>query len=266
MTQNIALLIIDPQIDFCDPNGALYVPEAEHDMARLANLVRRISPQINAINVTLDSHHLVHIANPIFWQNVAGKHPKPFTQISKEDVANGSWRAANVMLQDYALDYVQQLENNGNYQLTIWPPHCLIGSHGHAVASALYEALLEWEQQYHVVNYINKGSNVFTEHYSAIKADVPAADDPATQLNLKLIRTLERYDLIAIAGEARTHCVANTVRDIIQNLSNPDWAKKFVLLTDAMSDISGFENLAVDFMHEMAAHGVQFSTTENFLA
>lgn len=130
----------------------------------------------------------------------------------------------------------------------------------------MYDALLQWEQKYNVVNYINKGSNVFTEHYSAVKADVPVPDDPATQLNLKLIRTLERYDKIVIAGEARTHCVANTVRDIIHNLSNPAWAEKFVLLSDAMSDIPGFEKFAADFMHEMFARGVQISTTENFLA
>jgi nicotinamidase-related amidase len=28
------LLVIDPQVDFCDPSGSLYVPGAEDDMGR----------------------------------------------------------------------------------------------------------------------------------------------------------------------------------------------------------------------------------------
>ena len=40
----VELLIIDPQIDFCDLSGALCVPGAEADTARLACMVRRLAP------------------------------------------------------------------------------------------------------------------------------------------------------------------------------------------------------------------------------
>lgn len=37
--QKIHLLIIDPQNDFCSPDGSLYVHGAEQDMQRLADFI-----------------------------------------------------------------------------------------------------------------------------------------------------------------------------------------------------------------------------------
>ena len=37
----VQLLVIDPQIDFCDPGGALSVAGADQDMARLAPMDSR---------------------------------------------------------------------------------------------------------------------------------------------------------------------------------------------------------------------------------
>lgn len=259
------LLIIDPQIDFCDPAGALYVPNAEHDMRRLAQMIQRVHHRLDEIHVTLDSHHFVHIANPIFWQDNSGQHPAPFTQISVAQVEAGSWQATKPEWQEQAVNYVRQLAQNGRYQLTIWPPHCLIGSRGHAVAPELFAALQEWEANFKVVNYINKGSNLLTEHYSAIKADVVDEDDAATKLNQRLLTALEQSDVVGIAGEARTHCVANTVRDIADSFMDQSHIAKLVFLTDAASDIPGFENYAEKFLQEMRRRGMRFATTTDFL-
>jgi nicotinamidase/pyrazinamidase len=267
MSQRIALLIIDPQIDFCDPDlGALYVPNAEHDMRRLAIMIRRLKDKVEAIHVTLDSHHFVHIAHPIFWKDMRGNHPQPFTRITLSEVEEGRWTTTQPEMHHRGLAYVRQLEQNGRYELTIWPPHCLIGSPGHAVFPELFAALTEWEQQFAVVDYVPKGSNIFTEHYSAIQADVPDESDPGTQLNTRLILALEKADLIVIAGEARTHCVAHTVRDIANNFSDKSFTQKLVLLTDAASDIHGFEAHAQSFLDEMIGRGMRISTTTEFLA
>ncbi len=266
MSQRIELLIIDPQMDFCDPDrGALYVPNAQHDMQRLAAMIRRLKDKIEAIHVTLDSHHFIHIAHPIFWKDSHGNHPQPFTHITLAEVENGQWTTTQSGLAERALDYVRKLEQNGRYELTIWPPHCLLGSPGHAVFPALFDALQEWEQRFACVDFILKGSNLLTEHYSAVQADVPDASDPGTQINTRLIQTLEQADLVAIAGEARTHCVANTVRDIANHFSNPSHVQKLVLLTDAASDIPGFEVHAQTFLSEMIGRGMQLSTTTEFL-
>ncbi len=266
MSDRIAVLIIDPQIDFCDPDiGALYVPNAEHDMRRLAAMIRRLQDKVDAIHVTLDSHHFIHIAHPIFWKDLQGEHPQPFTRITLPEVEDGKWTTMQPGLSEHALGYVRELAQNGRYDLTIWPPHCLIGSPGHAVFPELFEALKQWEQRFACVDFVTKGSNILTEHYSAVQADVPDANDPATQLNTRLIQALEQADLIAIAGEARTHCVANTVRDIANQFSDPSQVKKLVLLTDATSDIPGFEAHAQSFLNEMTARGMQLSATTELL-
>jgi nicotinamidase-related amidase len=116
------------------------------------------------------------------------------------------------------------------------------------------------------VDYVTKGSNILTEHYSAVQADVPDAADASTQINTRLIQTLENADLVLIAGEARTHCLANTVRDIANNFGDNSFVSKLVLLADASSDIPGFETHAQTFMNEMVGRGMQVSTTTEFLA
>lgn len=267
MSQRIELLIIDPQVDFCDPErGALYVPGAEHDMKRLATMIRRVKDKLDDIHVTLDSHHLVHIAHPIFWRDANGKNPPPFTRITRSDVQDGLWTPAVPSFYPRALEYVRKLEEHGRYELTIWPPHCLIGSPGHNVFPELFAALTEWESRFTFVDYAAKGSNILTEHYSAVQADVPDATDPSTQINTRLIQTLANADLVLIAGEARTHCVANTVRDIANNFSDQSHISKLVLLTDASSDIPGFEAHAENFMNEMVSRGMQLSTTTEALS
>src|SRR5262245_59545443 len=266
MGKRVELLIIDPQVDFCDPKrGALYVPGAEHDIARLSAMIRRLKDKLDDIHVTLDSHHSVHIAHPIFWRDSWGKNPSPFTRISRNAVEGGVWTTAQPGLYRRALDYVRKLEQNGRYELTIWPPHCLIGSAGHSVTPELFDALTEWERRFAFVDYVTKGSNLLTEHYSAVQADVPDPSDPGTQINTRLVETLEKADIVAIAGEARTHCLANTVRDIANGFGDDSFVSKLVLLTDASSDIPGFESHAQSFINEMTARGMKLSTTVEFL-
>ena len=114
-----------------------------------------------------------------------------------------------------ALAYVRALEAGRRYQLCIWPPHCLIGGPGHAVAPELFSALCDWEQtRLRPVYYVRKGDNIHTEHYSAIQAEVPDPADPHTQRNTALIDALRRADRLLVAGEAGSHCVAATVRDL----------------------------------------------------
>ncbi len=264
---DLRILIIDPQNDFCDRKGALYVPGAAEDMDRLAVMIRRLKSKITDIHVTLDTHHYVDVAHPIYWTDSNGNHPQPFTLISAEDVENGRWRAHNPQLQKRALEYVRSLKNNQRYALVVWPPHCLIGSWGYGVYPALFDALTEWEKDFCMVDYVTKGSNIYTEHYSAVQADVPDPQDPSTMLNTRLIQTLEQADIIALCGEALNFCVANTVRDIANNFGEEN-IRKFVLLTDATSPVPGkdFELLTESFMKEMIKRGMKVSTTKEFLA
>ncbi len=66
--------------------GSLYVNGADKDMERLATMVKTHGNELKRIDVTLDSHHTVHIAHPIWWVNSKNEPPPPFTVISVEDV------------------------------------------------------------------------------------------------------------------------------------------------------------------------------------
>ena len=234
-------------------------------MKRLATMIKRIKSKIDDIHVTVDSHHYVDVAHPVFWKDSSGKHPNPFTIITSQDVKNGTWNPTNISWRSKMISYVESLEKSGKYPLCIWPPHCLIGSEGHNIYPILFEALLEWEKDFAMVDYVTKGSNVFTEHYSAIKSEVPDSQDPTTQINTRLINTLMEADVIVIAGEAGSHCLKNTVEDIALSFGDNSYIKKLVLLTDATSPVPGFEKQQEDFIKNMVAQGMQLSTTLTFM-
>lgn len=261
---DVHLLVIDPQRDFCDPQGALYVPGAEKDMERLAAFLLAHVDSIQAIHCSLDLHHLMDIAHPCWWVDRNGSPPAPFTIITSAAVKAGEWRAAVKDAQQRSADYVKALEANGRYPLCIWPPHCLIGSTGAAVVQPLLDAFQRWEEQHlSNVNYVLKGFNPWTEHYSAIQADVPDPSDPGTMANKPLVTRLAQADLVVVAGEAGSHCVANTLRDIAAcpNKHVQESLSNFVLLADATSPVPGFESHQEEFIREAAQKGMKLGNT-----
>jgi len=260
------LLAIDCQRDFCDPTGALYVQGAEDDSVRLSKMINRLRGKIDDIHVTLDSHNEVDIAHSIFWVNSEGQHPAPFTIITEEEVIKGTWTTTNPSCRQRAVDYVKALSTNGRYPLCIWPTHCVIGTEGCALQQDFANSLSDWcKDRFKKVDYQVKGSNIFTEHYSVFQADVVDPSDPSTMINTGLINMINSADEILIAGQARSHCVCNSIRDLIDNIGE-DAAKKFVLLEDAMSDVTGFENLGKTFHDDMVSLGMKVSTTIDYLS
>lgn len=277
--KKVHLITIDPQNDFCtplapgaDPNtavpghekAALLVAGADGDMSRLAAFITKNESRLSEIHCTLDSHQEIHIAHPAFWVNSNGDRPDPFSVITDDDVRTGVWRAFNPRWQVRAQEYVDALKVNGRYQLMIWPPHCRIGTWGHQIVPEVAKALYAWESNtFNKVNFVAKGSNLFTEHYSGVQADVPDDDDPSTKLNTDLLKVLAEADEILITGEALSHCVANTIRDIANNFGD-DNIKKFILLEDTSSNVGMCEALGNDFVKEMVGRGMQRTTTKDW--
>lgn len=259
------LIMIDPQNDFCDPKGALFVPGADADMKRLADFILKNGTRINEIHCTLDSHQTVHIAHPIFWRDSQGNPPPPFSLITKEDVVtHAKWAARHPQFQNHAIKYVTELEKHGRYQLMIWPPHCLIGSWGHSIVPAVQAQLADWERNhFNRVDFVAKGSNFLTEHYSGVQADVPDPADASTKLNTALIDALAEADNILITGEALSHCVANTITDIA-NAFGADNVKKFILLQDTSSNVPRCDKMGEDFVKAMVAKGMRLTTTADW--
>ncbi len=259
------LLAIDCQWDFCDPKGALSVPGAADDINRLSDMVNAMGHKIDQIHVTLDSHNEIDIAHPIFWVDSNGKHPDPFTIISVDDVLSGKWNVTNLACRKRASDYVEALYANGKYPLCIWPPHCIIGTVGCTIQPPFDEALKNWSRtRFKKPDYQVKGSNPFTEHYSVFRADVVDPSDHSTMLNTGLINLINSADEILIAGEARSHCVRNSIVDLIDEIGHEN-AMKFVILEDAMSDVPTFEAYGESFMDDMKKIGMRIAKTTDYI-
>ena len=294
MDHRIDLIIIDPQNDFCYPGaevaykdlcetspharnafeelgmldpGSLFVPGANLDMDRVAKMIDEVGDKFYNIHATMDCHHYIDIAHPVTWMNSKGEHPPPFTIISEDDVDNDVWFCSFPQERSYCKWYVKQLAENDRYPLCIWPPHCLIGSFGNSVYKPLADALLNWEKRnVGNVEYLTKGSNWKTEHYSAVQADVPDDEDPTTELNYDFIKPLKLADELVLTGQALSHCLANTTRDIARGFGDKSLISKFTLLQGASSNVPGFEFMGDDFVKELAADGMNIEQhVDNYL-
>lgn len=283
MKRSIHLLVIDPQNDFCDlPSEylardprvkdhiepvapALPVAGAHADMQRLAEFMQRGLRGLSDISVTLDSHHRLGIERPAFWMQGDGKPVNPFTLIQAADVRAGKYLPRNPKAIRRVLTYLDALEAAGRYNLMVWPAHCEIGTWGHNVHFDVRTAYNLWEErELGVVNKVTKGSNPWTEHYSALMAEVPDANDPSTQLNRGLIDILGEADLVLIAGEAGSHCVKATTEHIADNFGDENLVK-LVLLTDCMSPVTGFDSQYQDFVAAMRKRGLQTANASDML-
>ncbi|KAL3792919.1 hypothetical protein ACHAW5_006826 [Stephanodiscus triporus] len=256
------LLIIDCQKDF-HPGGSLAIPSANDDAARISSLIRSRGDTIDRIVATLDSHHKLHVAHPCFWTNgTTGEHPPPFTIISAKDVETGVWvprgdvrfgpgRSPRPIFEDdddcrdgtttttttpseedfdvksHCVEYARRLESRGRFQLTIWPEHCLIGSSGHGVVDCVLDAMNEWSRTTGgIVEWVHKGENLWTEMYSALRAEVP------------------------VGGETGFN------RALMESTS------KITILRDCASSVPGFEEAGKLFLEDMERAGVNVKTSD----
>lgn len=260
----IGLLIIDGQNDFIVPGAPLEVTGAVKDTERLADMISKNSSRIEKITCTIDSHHVNDIGHRHVWLDKMGNHPNPAPGIavSCQELISGQYNYIIPSLQAKMIDYAQQLEAKNRYMLMIWAEHCVIGTPGGAIHENLAKSIHDWEtQNWKFLSCITKGTNPFTEHYSALAAEVPMANDESTKLNVKFCNDCQQYDMLLIAGWASSHCLAYTVQDLVDNFGSESLSK-IVLLEDATSPVPGFEKNADDFFHTMVQRGLTVSTTD----
>ena len=283
------LVVIDPQNSFCkvvpadqqqvDHDGELCVPGAWEDMERLGEVVSKNGNIFENIWVTLDSHHQMHISHPFWYRDSKGNPPAPFTLLKEKNgeitgsvFDSGSLKELGVYtcvtpsIHKKVTEYLRALEVLNRYPHCIWPPHCLIGTPGHNVVEPLMRGLMKWEtENLAAVDFVTKGSSYWVEHFSAVKAEVPDQFDSITQINTKFIEALLKADELVICGEAGSHCVANTIRDIADEAGDDTFIKKCVLLIDATSPVPGFENYQQNFIDEMTSRGMKVAKCSDYI-
>ena len=164
-------------------------------------------------------------------------------------------------MKEIFIQYLKDLEKSGKYQYTKWPVHCVKGTDGHLVHSELQNQFNIWSKQSgKEVHYIEKGSNKFTEMYSALSAEVPQENDSSTQLNTKLIKSLNENDYVIVFGQAKSHCVKSTVEDYLNNIGP---TTKIILLNDLTSSVPGFEHLGDELEKTLTDKGHFVTTSDN---
>jgi len=253
----ICLLLVDLQNTFCTPGFELYVggrsgTGAVDDNRRLCAFIYRNLSLITEICPTLDTHQAMQIFHGIFLINDKGEHPSPFTLISVEEVERGVWKfnpalsdSLGISLKDgqgYLLHYTRQLRAGGKYDLTIWPYHAMLGGIGHALVSSVEEAVFfHTMSRWYRTDFQIKGDNPLTENYSVLSPEVMTDADakPMAQKNTRLIQKLLQWDAVVIAGQAKSHCVAWTIDDLLEDISVRDQplAEKVYLLEDCTSPV-----------------------------
>jgi nicotinamidase-related amidase len=253
----ICLVCVDVQNTFCVPGFELFVAgrsgrAAVEDNVRLCEFVYRNAGRITQIVPTLDTHQAMQIFHAVWLVDEHGAHPDPYTLVSPEDVESGRWRFNRELAPALGLDpdeaerhlahYVRRLAQSGKYELTIWPYHALLGGIGHALVSAVEEAIF-----FHGIarrsqpRFEVKGSSPLTEHYSVLGPEVtvgPGGRELAAR-NARLVEELLEFDAVVVAGQAKSHCVAWTIDDLLSDVRLRDarLVDKVYLLEDCTSPV-----------------------------
>ena len=253
----ISLLLVDVQNTFCIPDFELFVAGtsgtgAVDDNRRLCDFIYRNLNVITGICPTMDTHQVIQIFHSLFLVNEKGEHPAPFTLISPEDIEAGIWRFNSELSASLQIDkaygqkflhyYTRQLKEGGKYDLTIWPYHAMLGGIGHALVSAVEEAVF-----FHSIARLSqpdfqvKGDNPFTENYSVLSPEVleGPTGEAIAQKNIGFIRELLNFDAVIIAGQAKSHCLAWTINDLLNEIrvSDRKLTEKVYLLEDCTSPV-----------------------------
>jgi len=253
----ISLVLVDVQNTFCIPDFELFVGGASgtgaiDDNRRLCEFIYGNLAAITEICPTMDTHQAMQIFHSIFLVNHRGEHPEPYTLITSEEIEQGVWKfnpelSSSLNIdetygQEYLRYYTRQLKEGGKYDLTIWPYHAMLGGIGHALVSAVEEAIFFHSiARYSQPDFQVKGGNPFTENYSVLKPEVleDATGEQIAEKNVGFIEKLMDFDAVVIAGQAKSHCVAWTIDDLLSEIqvSDKKLAEKVYLLEDCTSPV-----------------------------
>lgn len=277
----IGFCIIDGQITFGHRTGELSVNGAEADSIETARTIVSYGHIISRIAVTLDTHKTFQIFHPSFWVNEDGEHPEPFTAISHEDVRAGVWtpnpelvhilNVSPATLVRWALYYTQQLEENSQMTLVVWPYHAMLGGVGHALMPIIEATIFFWSLLRGAPIHMEiKGNNALTEMYGGVRAEVSVAADGTviSTPSVGLIRLLSECDYVWFAGQAFTHCVFTTCLQLHHEFGDPQHNAQHLLQNlrifgNQSSPVPGFEDQVGAINNKLTGLGFRIIDSQN---
>ncbi len=253
----ICLVAVDVQNTFCIPGFELYVggrsgTGAIDDNRRLSEFIYRNLSVITQICPTMDTHQAMQIFHSLYLVNDKGEHPAPFTLISVEDIQKGKWKFNPALCYSFQIDeeygqkhllhYARKLKEGEKYDLTIWPFHGMLGGIGHALVASVEEAaFFHCVARYSQTDFHVKGDRPLTEHYSVLAPEVleGPGGEAIGQKSDKFFNKLLQFDAVVIAGQAKSHCVAWTIDDLLEDILAKDrrLVEKVYLLEDCTSSV-----------------------------
>lgn len=238
-TVRIAAFGIDVQVGFAIPGASLFVPGAVEDTQRTLRWLYSNLDRVTELVFSLDTHRAFQIFHPAWWRDAGGLPPAPLTVITAADIKAGRWSATR--FPEESLAYCEQLEASGRYVLTIWPYHTLLGGLSHALVPAMMEASLFHSLVRDVQTHFElKGENPLTENYSVLSPEVTELKGQKVgEFNTRLFEHLLSFDRVYVFGQAKSHCVLSTLRDLQQHIERTDPSKmgRIYILEDAMSPV-----------------------------
>ncbi|MCM3117264.1 hypothetical protein M3610_18475 [Neobacillus sp. MER 74] len=258
INKEVAVIGIDFQNDFLE-EGNLGVANSYQDVRNFAKFVYEYIDVIDDIFMSLDIHQPKQIFHPAWWVNDKGQNPEPFTVITYQDVLEGNW--SPLYQEKESIEYLRELEATGKKSLIIWSYHCLQGTFGAAIETQLSNLLFAFSlYKERDVHYVTKGLNPISEMYGIVKPEYSKTD--LTDKNL--LSQLQNYKRIVIGGEAKSHCVLETVKQIVEEFEKVNHNDYIIyVLEDCTSSIAGFEEVTEDEYKKLAVrYPIKLTTTK----
>jgi nicotinamidase-related amidase len=208
--ERVLVIGIDVQQDFMD-NGALGVGGATKDVENFTKFIYNNLNEISQIAVSIDTHNPFQIFHPCWWVDDNGNNPPPYTAITLADLDSGKWKP--VVNPKASREYVEHLEKDGKKVLVIWTYHCLQGTSGCALENQFanmvyFHSVAKKAMTLRLV----KGQDPLSEMYGIIKPEY----DTKNYINIDFLNKIEQFDKIVIGGEAKSHCVLESIKQILE--------------------------------------------------
>lgn len=273
--QNDFVLPAQDQVAPGEPYGSLSVPGAKQDIANWTRFIYDNYAKISRIMLSVDTHRPKQIFHRSAWRDWSngGSYVEPYTLITAEKIRDHTYDFTGGEPKR-AAECAQTLAEAGKGGIFIWPEHCIEGTLGWNPETELMQMVIF----YSVVRdskpiYLYKGRKLYSEMYGILEPEY----NPRKKVNWNILSLIVEHgddwcwyrqegkfkrptgNKIIIAGEAASHCVLESVRQILKYLDKggmPEAAQNLYILEDCTSPVAGFEQQMQDAFDDFKRQGV----------